>query len=463
MRRASRPVVLALLAPLAPALAACGRLKSDVPADDPSVGVGAGIGGNGGLPGTLPVLDPPPACDGTTDVRSYGAVGDGVANDTIAIQRAIDTCAKVSMPVVVPAGTYLIAPLFLRTNTTLDLEAGSLLQVTSDMKMVVAAASQNGNVAPTAIINGVNVKNVTITGTGTIDGGGAPWWALQDAASAANQPDPYRPHLIDFKNADTITIEKVSLQNSPKFHVLLENSTNVAVTGISITSPSSSPNTDGVDPKSCKHVQITGCHISTGDDNVAVTSSGGPSPTASDIVVSGCAFGAGHGVSIGSYASGGVGGLTVQHCTFQGTQNGIRIKTARDRGGDVANLVYDDLQMTGVRNAIYFTEYYPSIPMAGTDTAQSVTFTTPKYHDITISNVTATGGRSAGLIIGVPESPVSNVQLENVNISATSGLTVRNAQGIHFTGSSITVTSGDPIIMQENATVDGLGPAAPAP
>src|SRR4029077_14234722 len=130
-------------------------------------------------------------------------------------------------------------------------------------------------------------------------------------------------------------------------------------------------------PKSCKHVLISGCRISTGDDNVAVTSAGGPSPTASDIVVRDCVFGAGHGVSIGSYASGGVGGMTVQHCTFQGTQNGIRIKTARDHSGEVSNLVYDDLQMTGVRNAIYLTEYYPDIPMAGTDAAQIVTMLTP--------------------------------------------------------------------------------------
>jgi polygalacturonase len=390
-------------------------------------------------------------------VRAYGAVGDGVQDDTIAIQLAIDTCAKGGGIAVVSAGTFLIGPLFLRTNLTLELDSGSLLQGTSDMGEYLAAASQNGGAVP-SLINATNVNNIKITGTGTIDGAGAPWWAAQNAASAAGQPDPFRPLLMDIKAVNGFTMENVTLQNSPKFHVLLESSQNITITGVTITAPSNSPNTDGIDPKTCKHVMISGCNISVGDDNVAVTSAGSPSPTASDVTVTDCTFGAGHGVSIGSYTSGGVGSMTVQHCTFTGTQNGIRIKTARDRGGEMANLLYDDLQMTNVRNAIYFTEYYPDIPMAGTDTAAVVTFTTPSVHDVTISNITAVNSRSAGVLIGVPESPIHDITLENVNIQAQSGLTVRNSNGIHFTSSSITVTgaTATPLVMQENAVVDGL-------
>ena len=111
-----------------------------------------------------------------------------------------------------------------------------------------------------------------------------------------------------------------------------------------------------------------------------------------------------------------------------------------------------------MRNAIYFTEYYPDIPMPGTDAAAVLSFTTPSFHDITISNVTAIGSRNAGVLIGVPESPIHDITLENVNIQAQNGLTVRNATGIHFVSSSIAVTgtTAVPLVMQENAVVDGL-------
>jgi polygalacturonase len=441
---------LAILALLASAGLGC---SDDLPPSGRDVGISPDSPGAA----ILPVNDPRPPCNGPMDVRAYGAVGDGVQDDTIAIQLAIDTCAKDGGIAVASPGTYHVGPLFLRTNLTLELDSGSLLQGTSDMGQYVAAASQNGGAVP-SLINATNVNNIKITGSGIIDGAGAPWWAAQNAASAAGQPDPFRPLLMDIKNVNGFTMENVTLRNSPKFHVLLESSVNITITGVTITAPSNSPNTDGIDPKTCKHVMISGCNISVGDDNVAVTSAGNPSPTASDVTVTGCTFGAGHGVSIGSYTSGGVGSMTVQHCTFTGTQNGIRIKTARDRGGDIANLVYDDLQMTNVRNAIYFTEYYPDIPMPGTDTAAIVTFTTPSVHDVTISNITATGTRSAGVLIGVPESVVHDINLENVNIQAQNGLTVRNATGIHFSSSSITVTgaTATPLVMQENAVVDGL-------
>src|SRR6185369_12901601 len=120
------------------------------------------------------------------------------------------------------------------------------------------------------------------------DGGGAPWWALQRDADANSLPDPFRPHLIYFKRVSNLTIENVTLQNSPKFHVLFESSTSGTFTNVTITAPRNSPNTDGIDPKSSTHIRITGCHISTGDDNVAVTSAGSPVPTANDIVVSDC-------------------------------------------------------------------------------------------------------------------------------------------------------------------------------
>jgi polygalacturonase len=388
---------------------------------------------------------------GTCDVRDFGATGDGVTNDAVAIQKAIDRCSKV----VVPAGTYQIAPLFLKSNFTLQLDQGASLVGPTDLLGYYAGVARNGGTLP-SLINGNALRNATLSGSGVIDGVGAGFWAQQKAAEAAKLADPPRPHLVHFEHGLGLRIENVTMQNSPKFHLLIEASDDVTVTGVTITAPSNSPNTDGIDPKACKHVTISNCHVSVGDDNVAITSAGIPVPTASDILVSDCVFGSGHGVSIGSFASGGVSRFTVQHCKYTGTQYGIRIKTARDRGGPINSLVYDDLQMTNVRNVVYFTEYYPDIPDPDTDPAQPVTFTTPAYTDIKISNLTASGASSAGVLIGVPESPISNVTFENVHITANSGLRVRNAHDIHFIQSSISVTKDPPLVLQENALVDGL-------
>jgi polygalacturonase len=395
---------------------------------------------------------------GTCDVRDFGATGDGVTNDSLAIQKAIDQCSKV----VVPAGTYQIAPLFLKSNFTLQLDQGATLKGPADLMGYYAGVARNGGTLP-ALINGNALRNATLIGAGVIDGIGAGFWALTKAAEAAKTTDPPRPHLVHFEHGLGLRIENVTLQNSPKFHVLIEASDDVTVTGVTITAPANSPNTDGIDPKSCKHVTITNCHVSVGDDNVAITSGGIPVPTASDILVSDCVFGSGHGVSIGSFASGGVSRFTVQHCKYTGTQYGIRIKTARDRGGPINSLVYDDLQMTNVRNVVYFTEYYPDIPDPDTDPAQIVTGTTPAYTDIQIKNLTATGASSAGVLIGVPESPIANVTFQNVSITATSGLKVRNARDIHFVGSSISVTREPALVVQENVVLDGLSLADGGP
>jgi len=146
--------------------------------------------------------------------------------------------------------------------------------------------------------------------------------------------------------------------------------------------------------------------------------------------------------------------LTVRNCTFEGTENGIRVKSPRGRGGTVENLVYENITMKDVKGALTLTCYYPKIPK--TDDAQPVTDTTPKFKNITIRNLRATSTKSAGVIIGLPESLVENVVLENVHIeAATTGLNIRNATGVQMKNVTVTPKEGPPFIV-ENAQMDGL-------
>jgi polygalacturonase len=132
----------------------------------------------------------------------------------------------------------------------------------------------------------------------------------------------------------------------------------------------------------------------------------------------------GHGLSIGSEIAGGAQNIRAERIHFDGTDNGIRVKANRDRGNDVSNLVFRDIDMKGVKNALIISEYYPKVlPPAG-EAPQPVTRLTPHFHDITLENLTATDSGTAGVIAGLPEAPVRGVILRNIKISAKTGLTI---------------------------------------
>jgi hypothetical protein len=128
------------------------------------------------------------------------------------------------------------------------------------------------------------------------------------------------------------------------------------------------------------------------------------------------------------------------------------VKANRDRGNDVSHLFFRDIDMKDVRNALIISEYYPKVLPPATETAQPITRLTPRFHDIVLENVTATGSQSAGAIVGLPEAPVAGVVLKNVKISAKTGLTIAYAE---VTGEHATVQadSGEAIMKQAGAKV----------
>ena len=148
--------------------------------------------------------------------------------------------------------------------------------------------------------------------------------------------------------------------------------------------------------------------------------------------------------------------MAVTNCSFQGTDFGIRIKSDRSKGGEVAFVTYDGLVMDSVKNPIVVEGYYPesAIPPPFTDTPQPVTATTPNYHDLTIQNISATGTTNpAGKIVGVPELPFWNVTLKNVIISdVPTGMWLRNAS-ITRSNVQIVPRTGEPFLLQENALI----------
>lgn len=382
---------------------------------------------------------------GNFNIMSYGAQGDGVFTNTAAIQAAIDAAGGAGGGTVeIPPGNFLCGPIHLVSGINLHLDEGAILL------MLPMDKYPGGTVRPESFISGSNLHDISISGSGMINGQGIPWWPY------ARQRGARRPIMIHLLSCNRVLIENVTLTNSPMFHIAISGRTSdVTVRGVTIrANPSSDPVNPGHNTDACdvsgRNVLIENCNVSVGDDDFTC---GGHT---SDVLITNCTYGYGHGVSIGSGTYGGVSNITVINCTFNNTEQGIRIKSDRDRGGYVHDLKYLNLSMTNVlcpvliyaaymaTNREYRHLYDLTPAVAASYPPAQVDDRTPIYSDILFSNITATvqEGGTAGLIWGLPEMPVRNVVLQKVCITADKPFCIYNAQNVRLIGSKIITPDG---------------------
>jgi len=393
------------------------------------------------------------------DARKFGAKADGVTKDTKAIQAAIDDCnkAKGGGTVKLSSGTFLSAPIVLKDNVTLDVATGATLLGSPDhndypqLEVFRAAGRQS-------LVSADHARNIAITGGGVIDGNGQSWWreAHSTPGSGIVGVGVFRPRLVVFNYCQHIRMEGITVQNSPSWQIVPYYSDDIVIRNIRVLAPYPSPNTDAIDPFSSSNIVIDHVYADTGDDNIAIKSgeinSPGPDSPSKNITITDCDFEHGHGLSIGSEIAGGVQNVHAERIHFRGTDQGIRIKSARDRGNDVSNLSFKDLTMEDVKTAILITEYYPHPAPEGDVPAEPVGRLTPKFHDITIENVTATGSGSAGTVVGLPESPVLGFTMKNVLIAAKTGMSIAYAT-VNMDGVLVTPQTGDAMKIAPTAMV----------
>lgn len=381
-----------------------------------------------------------------THIVTLHLVGDGVTNQALPLQQAIDSCSAAGGGTLkLPKGTYMIGPIYMKSNVTLHLDSLATLLASSNMNdFIVGTKTLN-------IINGTNsssntaIQNVTINGKGTIDGSGAPWWAAYLANTAIS-----RPRLVYISYCTNLTLDSITLQNSPSFHFVPNQCQNVIASNLKILAPSTSPNTDGIDPSDCQGVAISNCTIDNGDDDIAIK--GGRINSAlgigcQDLTVTNCTFLHGHGLSIGSETDDGVKNLTVTNCIFNGTTNGIRLKSLIGAGGMMQNLHYTGITMTNVTNPLIIDLNYNGSAPNPTDI--------PSVNGVYIDHLTVTGSKNAGSLVGLTTSMLQNISLTNMSISAQTGLILTNGSNITMSNYTINVTSGKTIIVT-NATGSGF-------
>ncbi len=361
--------------------------------------------------------------------------GDTILKNTL-IQNAINYCSTTGGGTVrLTLGTYRTAPFVMKSNVNLHIDSGAVLLGSP----IMSDWSISGSLLN--LIGGKNLTNVSFTGAGTIDGSGAPWWAAYNANNTIS-----RPRLLYVTGVTNLTIDSLTVQNSPSFHIVPNQCVNVVINNVKVYAPATSPNTDAIDPSYCRNVLISNTSMDVGDDCIAIKSgrvNGALIPGISqDITIENCTFLHGHGLSVGSETDNGLRNLRVTGCTFNGTTNGIRLKSGAGLGGLMQNLYYSNITMKKVTNPIVVDLNYSTSTAYPTDI--------PSINGFYINNLTVTQANNAGTIAGITNGLVKNINFSNFNITATHGMTISNAAGVVFSNWKINGTNNSSNITATN-------------
>lgn len=394
----------------------------------------------------------------TFNITNYGA-STSAADNTKAIQRALDAVPTTGGMVIIPAGTWMFGSTDQMTSTTevLSIKSKTVLHLCkgATLKLVEYGTAPNNKTVFIGCKNkGKNVTDVVIEGEGEtsiIDGQGARWWLAKE------QSETFNPGaMIRFEQGQRFLLRNFKIQNTPGVNTTISNSgkaSHATIHDVTISEPASeagkgkaSHNTDGVSIWG-PFVNIYNCNISNGDDNVVCDDD------AQYIHVWNCYFGTGHGASIGSFTNN-IKHVWFDNITMNGTTAGIRMKTGINsdgtlRGGGEEDWKFTNFTMTKVKNPLsidcFYDKNYNSDPAVDKANARALDSTTPTYNGIYLQNVKTTDVCEGNAIffVGRPESHIKNVTLDNVQISAKKGIDIRFVDNLVFkNGSKITVSSG---------------------
>jgi polygalacturonase len=340
------------------------------------------------------------ATSGEVEARAARTGSQDPALDTSRLQQALDHCTKGHAVELVADGgndAFLSGPIALRPGVSLLIDKGVTLYGTRNPEFYAITPGACGVVNDEAssgchaLITARDASGSGIMGDGAIDGqGGArlfvdgkpyakSWWDLaEDARTVGHQQ---APRMIETDLSDDFTLYRITLRNSPNVNVAFHRGDGMTVWGVKIDTPKTARNTDGIDPAQSSNVTVTQSFIRTGDDNIAIKASDGPT---THITIAHNHFYWGHGMSIGSETTAGVSGVRVEDLSLDGPDNGIRIKSSATHGGLVEDVVYDDICIRDSKVPIIFDSAY-SFPGKGA-------MQLPVYQDITLHDVRISGG-----------------------------------------------------------------------
>lgn len=374
-------------------------------------------------------------------------------NEFPGIQAAVDACAAGGGVVVVPKGRWESGPIHLYSNIHLQLEDGAVISFSSrpeDYLPVVFTRWEGMecyNYSP--LIYARDCENISITGGGTLLGNGEAWWhwkkLQQEAADrlcyAQSDGIPVeqrvfgtveaalRPSFIQTICCKNVLFQGFTIKDGPQWTIHPVYCEDVTVRNVTVSTHG--PNTDGLNPDSCKGVLIERCTFDTGDDCIAVNSGMNEdgwrvNRPCENIEIRDCVMSGGHGaVVIGSAVSGGVRNVYAHHCRIRGTMQGIRIKSMRGRGGYVEDVTFSHMEMENVTDqAIQINMFYEF------STVTPRTEVPSRCRNISIRDIRGSSAGTGIQIRGLPEYRLKDITLEDIHLDAPDAFVCSDVESI---------------------------------
>jgi polygalacturonase len=350
------------------------------------------------------------------DVRDFGAIGDGRADDTAAIQGALDACRHAGGGIVqIPAGGWLSGTLQLYSRLTLELGPGATLLASEDdddFAPSEAPRFRTGSDVETidfahALLAGHDLERVAIVGAGTID---------------MNRDGRHGPKPIALKRCRFVTVQGVTILHSPNYCVSLGGCEDVLVDGVTIRDAYA----DGIDPDCCRRVRISNCDVEADDDALCLKTSFllGARGATEDVVVTNCRLRSpSNCFKLGTESSGDFRQIVMSNCVLDGSPPEDRDASAAAEGGGIAILTVDGGTIDGVlvSNCVMRAVPAPLFVRLGNRGRDQRRRAPGRLRNVTITGIVAVGATGTGSIAGLPGHPVERVTVENVRISATGG------------------------------------------
>jgi polygalacturonase len=401
-----------------------------------------------------------PAADKNTfNVRDFGAKGDGLTKDTVALQQALDACAtNGGGTILVPEGVYLTGSLVIHANTTLQLEKKSNLMGSPDIadypleQVRFEGEFRDGH---RALLSASQAAHVTITGSGSIFG---------PPIGLGKLRNPRGPVLIELTDCTNAVLENFSTEYEQLWSIHLLFCQNLTVNGLTIRSIND--NGDGIDVDSCRDVVIEHTTIDTGDDAISLKSGRGLSaqtlgrPT-ENITIRDCSLTSSifAAIGIGTEMSGGIRNIRIENCILAGRQNAIYIKSRDGRGGYMQDITGENLIINRSPTFIGIDLLKKGIqakdPVPG-DVDKWSLVKNLTFNHIQLNHV-------ADLVVGKnvpPQRVLDGLTLTDITGTCGRGISLANMVNVKLAGINVTGFDG-PLIAVDNVTGTGLdNPAA---
>ncbi|GLJ05357.1 hypothetical protein SUGI_0016780 [Cryptomeria japonica] len=292
------------------------------------------------------------------DVTKLGAKGDGVTDETKAFQRAWQVvCGKDSGTLHIPAGhRFLVGPL------TFSGPCKQNIHFQVDGSVIASVNPEAWASKPLQWISFSELDGIIVAGKGLFDGQGASWWKLSDldvevsSQRGGSKLPTIRPTALRFYGSYGVSVQGITIQNSPQSHLKIDSCTSVTVANVTISSPANIPNTDGIYLENSDEVEIHHSSMACGDDCVSIQTG------CTGIRVHNINCGPGHGVSIGGLGKDGakacVSNVSVYDSNIHDASNGVRIKTWQGGIGEVKMVSFSNIQVSNVRVPIGIDQFY---------------------------------------------------------------------------------------------------------